>query len=155
MLCVSAYKHERRPYSATLNPTSFTVESSLALTIHAQRKTYGWYTLCPMACGGFFVGLYVLGKEWRRTYYATGGYSYHDDSNEGGGDTTIVSSGRSPKQPLPGIGLHDPLHGRQACPKFNSFHEGIGQISPREGHSSAVPSQNVDKFVTSPPPSNR
>ena len=49
----------------------------------------------------------------------------------GGGGTTIPSSGRSPKQPLPGIGLHDPLHGRQACPGFNSFHQGFGQISPR------------------------
>ena len=28
-----------------------------------------------------------------------------------GGDTTISSPGRSPKQPLLGIGLHDPLHG--------------------------------------------
>ena len=54
-------------------------------------------------------------------------------STIGGGEgTTILSPGRSPKQPLPGIGLHDPLHGRQACPKFNSFHEGFGQISPRE-----------------------
>ena len=50
-----------------------------------------------------------------------------------GGDTTILFPGRSPKQPLPGIGLHDPLHGRQACPKLNSFHEGVGQISPRKG----------------------
>ena len=80
MLCVSAYTHERRPYSATLYPTSFTLDSSLALTIQAQRQPYGWwYTLCPMACGGFFMRLYVLGKEWRRTYYATGGYS--NDSN--------------------------------------------------------------------------
>ena len=39
-----------------LYPTSFTLDSSLALTIRAQRQTYGWsYTLCPMACGGFFV----------------------------------------------------------------------------------------------------
>ena len=30
----------------------------------------------------------------------------------GGGGTTILSPRRSPKQPLPGIGLHDPLHGR-------------------------------------------
>ena len=35
-----------------------------------------------------------------------------------GGDTTIPSPGRSPKQPLPGIGLQDPLHGRQACPEY-------------------------------------
>ena len=38
-----------------------------------------------------------------------------------GGDTSISSSGRSTKQPLPGIGLHDPLHGRQACPEFIAF----------------------------------
>ena len=66
-----------------LYPTSFSLGSSLALTIKAQRKTYGWwYTLCPMVCGVFFVRLYVSGKEWMGTYYATGGYSNHDDSNE-------------------------------------------------------------------------
>ena len=27
---------------------------------------------------------------------------------------------------LPGIGLHDPLHDRQACPKFSSFSLGFG-----------------------------
>ena len=31
-----------------------------------------------------------------------------------GGDTTISSLGRSPKQPLPGMRLHDPLHGWSA-----------------------------------------
>ena len=31
-----------------------------------------------------------------------------------GGDTMISSPGRSSKQPLPGMRLHDPLHGRQA-----------------------------------------
>ena len=30
--------------------------------------------------------------------------------------------GVSPKQPLPGVGLHDPLHGWQACPELNSVH---------------------------------
>ena len=48
-----------------------------------------------------------------------------------GGDTMILSPGRSPKQPLPGIGLHDPLHGRQACPEFIAFDQGVGQICPR------------------------
>ena len=48
----------------------------------------------------------------------------------GGGDTTVPSPGRSPIQPLPRIGLHDALHGRQACPEFSSFHQGVGQISP-------------------------
>ena len=47
-----------------------------------------------------------------------------------GGDTTISSPGRSPKQPLPGLRLHDPLHGRQACPKFIAFDLGVGQICP-------------------------
>ena len=48
-----------------------------------------------------------------------------------GGDTTIPSPGRSQKQPVPGIGPHDPLHGRQACPELKSFHQGVGQICPR------------------------
>ena len=50
----------------------------------------------------------------------------------GDGHSTIPSPGRSLKQFLPGIGLHNPLHGRQAYSEFNSFHEGFGQTSPRE-----------------------
>ena len=53
-----------------------------------------------------------------------------------GGDTTISSPGRSPKQPLPGMrlhDLHDPLHGRQACREFIAFDQGVGQICPRKG----------------------
>ena len=49
---------------------------------------------------------------------------------EEGGDTAISSPGRSPKQPLPGIGLRDPLHGRQACPEFIASDQGVGQIYP-------------------------
>ena len=48
-----------------------------------------------------------------------------------GGGTTISSQGRSPKQPLPGMRLHDPLRGRQACPEFIAFDQGVGQICPR------------------------
>ena len=48
-----------------------------------------------------------------------------------GGDTTILSPGRSLKQPLPEIGLHDPLHGQQACPEFIAFDKGFGQICLR------------------------
>ena len=40
---------------------------------------------------------------------------------EEGADTTISFPGRSPKQPLPGIGLHDPLHDWQDCPEFIVF----------------------------------
>ena len=48
-----------------------------------------------------------------------------------GGDRMISSPGRSPKQPLPKIGLHDLQDGRQACPKFIAFDQGVGQICPR------------------------
>ena len=57
----------------------------------------------------------------------------------GGGDTMILSPGRSPKQTLRGIGLDDTLHGRQACAEFDSFHQGVGQMSPREGIFSCRP----------------
>ena len=57
----------------------------------------------------------------------------------GGGGTSIPSPGWSPKQSLPGIGLHGPQHGRQACPEFNIIHQGVGQIHPREGLFSRRP----------------
>ena len=69
-----------------------------------------------------------------------------------GGDTTISSPGRLPKQYLPGIGLHDSLHGREACPEFIAFDQGNGKKMSLEGYFCAGPSQNGDKFVTSPPP---
>ena len=73
----------------------------------------------------------------------------------GGGDTTIPSPGRSPKQLLPGIGLHDPLHDRQACPEFNSFHQGVGQLSLREGLFSCPPLPKRGQICDIPaPPSN-
>ena len=72
----------------------------------------------------------------------------------GGGDTTIPSPGKTPKQPLPGMGLHDPLHGRQACPKFNSFHQRVGQISPPEGlfSCSLLPKRGQICYIPAPPP---
>ena len=52
MLYVSAYTHERRPYSDTLYPTSFNLDSLPAPRICALRKTYGLcFTLGPTACG--------------------------------------------------------------------------------------------------------
>ena len=64
MLCVPAYTHEHRPYSDTLHPTSFTLDSLLALTIHAQRKTYGWgFTSGSMACGAFSCGYMLWGER--------------------------------------------------------------------------------------------
>ena len=71
-----------------------------------------------------------------------------------GGDTTIPSPGRSPKQPLPGIGLHDPLHGRQACPGLKSFYQGVGQICPRVGLFSCRPLQKRGQicYIPAPPP---
>ena len=60
-----------------------------------------------------------FGKGWHENSPSRGLISRRRSSTIGeDGDTTISSPGRSPKQPLPGIGLHDPLHGRQACPGF-------------------------------------
>ena len=63
----------------------------------------------------------------------------------------ISSPGRSPKQSLPGIGLHDTLHGRQACPEFTHLTRGLVKYVPGRDYFRAVSSQNGDKFVTSPP----
>ena len=71
----------------------------------------------------------------------------------GGGDTTIQSPGMARKQPLSGIGLHAPLHGRQACPEFNSFHRGFGQISPPEGLFSCRPLLKRGQICYIPAPS--
>ena len=52
MLCVPSYTRERRPFPGSLYLTSFTLDSRLALTICAQRKTYGWsFTPGPIRCG--------------------------------------------------------------------------------------------------------
>ena len=67
----------------------------------------------------------------------------------------IPSPGRSPKQPLPGIGLHDPLHGREACPEFNSFNQRVGQIYSREGLFSyrLFPKRGRVCYIPAPPQS--
>ena len=74
----------------------------------------------------------------------------------GGGDTANPSPGRSPKQALPGIGLHDdPLHGQEACPEFDSFHQGVGQISSRKGLFScrSLPKRGQNCDIPDPPQS--
>ena len=54
------------------------------------------------------------------------------------------------------IKLHDPLHGRQACPEFNLFYYGVGQICPREGLLSCRPLPKWGQFCDIPPyPPNR
>ena len=60
---------------------------------------------------------------------------------------------RSPKQPLPGIGLHDPLHGRQACPEFVAFDQGVDQICPRYGLFSCrfLPKRGQICYIPVPP----
>ena len=59
MLGVPAYTSERRPYSATLYPTSFTLDFLLALRICAQDSTHGWcFTSCPRAF--FFLSFFNL-----------------------------------------------------------------------------------------------
>ena len=51
----------------------------------------------------------------------------------GRGYDNFVPGMVTPKQPLPGIGVRNHLHGRQACPEFNSSHQGLSQICPGEG----------------------
>ena len=54
--CTFWRTHKRRPYSDTLYPTSFNLDSLPAPRICALRKTYGLcFTLGPKACGAFFV----------------------------------------------------------------------------------------------------
>ena len=67
-----------------------------------------------------------------------------------GGDTATSSPGRSPKQPLLGI----ELHGRQACPEFIAFDQGVGQICPRWR---LIPCRFLPKrgqicYIPAPPP---
>ena len=71
------------------------------------------------------------------------------------GDATISSPGWASKQPLPGIGLHDPLHDRQAYPEFTSFHQGVGQIFPRGGLFSCRPLPKRGQICDIPDPPNR
>ena len=87
MLCVPAYTHERKPCSATFYSTNFTLDSLLAFTICAQRKIYGLcFTPALIDCRDFLVGLYALGREGGRTYWAAvgtiGGNSNHQNSVE-------------------------------------------------------------------------
>ena len=93
---------------------------------------------------------------------AVWGMLYADDAcivdsfnDWGAGDTTIPSPGWSPKQTLPRTGLHDLLYGRQACPEFNSFHQRVGQISPREGLFSCRPLLKRGQICDIPDPPNR
>ena len=71
--------------------------------------------------------------------------------NDWGGDWTIPSPGRSPKQPRLGIGLHDPLYGRQALSNSTHFTRGLVKCVPKMRYFRAVRSQNGDKLATSPP----
>ena len=48
--------------------------------------------------------------------------------------------GEVTKQSLPGIELHDPLHGRQACPEFIAFDQGLVKYVPGRSYICAVSS---------------
>ena len=59
----------------------------------------------------------------------------------GGGGSIITSPWVLPNIPLPGIGLHNPLHGRQACLKLHSFYEWFDLKHSLEGvfHAGPLP----------------
>ena len=71
----------------------------------------------------------------------------------GGGGSTIPPPRMSPEQPLLGIGLYVQLHERQACPKVNSFHEGVGQTFARDGLLSYRPLPERGQIFNPSPPS--
>ena len=74
-----------------------------------------------------------------------------NDWEGGRGDSTIPPTGISPEHPLQGTGLHDPLHGRQACSESNSLHKGVGQICPREKLFSGGPPLRRKQICNIPP----
>ena len=75
MLYVSAYTHERIPYSDTLYPTSFNLDSLPAPRICVLRKTIGlcftlpapyglWGIFCVTVCFGTIGEEGLLGNRW-------------------------------------------------------------------------------------------
>ena len=66
------------------------------------------------------------------------------------GGSTVLSPGVLLEEPLPGMGLYDPLHGRQSCPELNIFHQGVVKSGPRRGLFRTVLPKLGDKFRTSP-----
>ena len=64
----------------------------------------------------------------------------------------ISSPRRSPKYPLPGMRLHDPLHGRRHAPNSSHLTRELVKYVSSRGYFRTVPSQNGNKNVTSPPP---
>ena len=58
------------------------------------------------------------------------------------------------KHTLPGIGLHDPYMVGKLAPNPTRSTRGLVKYVPGRGYFRAVPSQNGDKIVTSPPPLN-
>ena len=86
MLYVLVYTHERRTYPTTLYLTSFTLDSLLALSILAQRKTHGWgvspWTLWLAGLFRVTVRFGTRGEEGLLDNRPTGGYSNHDNFNE-------------------------------------------------------------------------
>ena len=112
----------------------------------------------PLLCGPYVLPVFIITYvPWLLCPFADGKNTHRTSMMVGrtlpiwvesvstigrGRGTTVPSPGRSSKQPLPGIGLHDPLLGRQACAEFNLFHQRVGQMSPRWGFFRAVPSQS-------------
>ena len=89
--------------------------------------------------------------EWSEAYFVTLiGECFNDWGGRGYDDSVPVEVTK--KKPSGDRTTSSP-HGRQACPEFNSFRQGVGQICSRRGYFRAVPSKNGDQNVTSPPPS--
>ena len=100
-------------------------------------RQQSWYTAAAENIGPEASRVRVLGGHTRVSKSVDDGEVEACRSLQtigGGGDTTIPPPGRSTKQPLLGIGLHDPLHDRLILPG---------------GWSSMSPVEAI--FVPSPP----
>ena len=71
--------------------------------------------------------------EWTRSFneilQITWPFELFNDRGGRGNDDSVPEE--FIKTSPSGIGVHDPLHGRQACPELKSFHQGVGRICSR------------------------
>ena len=69
-----------------------------------------------------------------------------------GGNTKISSPGRSSNSPFRGSDYMIPYMVGKLAPNSSHLNKGLVSYVPGRGYFRAVPSQNGDKYVTSPPP---
>ena len=100
-----------------------------------QTRQRGCMYVCMYAC--IFIKLHIAAQF--------GPVILSVSTIGGGGDTTIPSPGRSPKQSLPEIDLRRPHMVGKLAPNSTHFTRGLVKYIPGRGSFRAVPSQNGKK----------